>query len=674
MNKHNRQAIGKAKLSNVEVNALNFFDMAPTEVKKMCKVIWGTEVPSATALPLSVVSLPFLQPRKSLSSRFSSDTNALWHSIATHSWAKIEEFLNRLAAKWDAKIAEYQAKGQVAPVNQPQFAAGFRDSGKEAEILLMACFVVHFADDLKNMLGQSDYEKLVESWRLGHMDRRFMPEIVACRPDFRITDLALAVGNADGSALPVTFEPENDDDEKAEMVRNLIALARGLSKEQQAMRTFTAAMSRYTTANLAAETEFQKSVEEMVANLWTEHSLYYTCLMAKTLSAAGAAFTHHHFSVAGRLLVDPKDVPVVGVVNIPMLGAAASTNMRAIIAHIGAQLASKPATSIYLVFPPNQPEFGSGRKTNRDELVHTHQSLWKSELENSTSIKLCTAFGLFDEQSMYSDDRDLGFEFWILIDKTVADDPVKKNIFGSGTLLKRKAIPGLLPTMQRVDMLNFWKDLSFAQAGTTNRDMDVERRQYLSGKGFFSEVLRVLFSGTKLTGKNTVIIQDETMYDAELGKAVVGLNACKAGTASGMKTWPNLGYVGVCWAANAGIKDVVVKNVNGILEGDVKGMIVRGDYAMAELPQGMLSKAAGSHLKLPSLDESQFQLCIPTNQELLWLKSTMDKGQRCGNTILPDSEVWKGQCWQDMVTNHNKEFNKSGLVRNKREPETAIEE
>ena len=674
VNKHNRQAIGKAKLSNVEVSALAFFDMAPPEVKKICKVIWGTEVPSSTALPLSVISLPFLQPRKSLSSRFSSETNALWHNIATHSWAKIEEFLNRLAAKWDAKIEEYHAKGQVAPVSHPQISASFRDSGKEAELLLMAGFMVHFADDLKTLLGQVEYDKLVEAWRCGNMDRRLMPEIVACRPDFRITDLGLAVGNADGAALPASFEV--DDEEKMEQVRSLIALTRNLAKEQQAMRTHKAAVNRYSAASLAAETEFQKSVEDMVTNLWHEHSLYYTCLSAKTLSAASGALAQSHISLTGRLLVESKDVPIIGMVNVPMLGAAASSNMRAIVAHISSELTSKPATCVYLVFPPNQVEFGSGRqKSNRDENLAAHQALWKAELDSCMTIKVLNATALFDEQSMYSDDRDLGFQFWIVVAASVADDLPKKNVFGSSTLLKRKAVPGLLPTMQRVDMSNFWKDLSFAQGGTTNRDMDAERRQHFSGKGFHSQILMCLFANTKLKTKNTVMVHEVTLYDAELAKAVVGLNACKPGTASGMKTWPSVAYAGVCWAANAGVKDVVVKNVSGMLEGEVKGMITRGEYAMAELPPGMLSKSADPQTKMPSLDESAFHLCIPTpGQELVWLKSTMDKGQLCGNTELPDSEVWKGQCWQDIVASHNAEFNKSGLVRNKREADISVEE
>ena len=45
ISKHNRQAVGKARVNPDETSALYVFDQAPQSVRRLLKVIWGTEVP-----------------------------------------------------------------------------------------------------------------------------------------------------------------------------------------------------------------------------------------------------------------------------------------------------------------------------------------------------------------------------------------------------------------------------------------------------------------------------------------------------------------------------------------------------------------------------------------------------------------------------------------------------
>ena len=77
---------------------------------------------------------------------------------------------------------------------------------------------------------------------------------------------------------------------------------------------------------------------------------------------------------------------------------------------------------------------------------------------------------------MYSDERDLGVELWCVGADIPADaNDSAKNVFSASVLLKRKAVPGLLPSFPRSSMLNVGKDLAFANAGNTHGDGDLER-------------------------------------------------------------------------------------------------------------------------------------------------------------------------------------------------------
>lgn len=678
--RHNKQAVGKAKINTNEIAALYFFDEAPLNLRRALKLIWGTEAPAQTAAPLSLVGQPFLIPKKSLSGKFSAQSNPLWHEISKHSWDKVAEFLKRLETKWNAKLQEYYDRGQAPPIYQPQVCGQFRDSGREAEVMLMASFMVHFKSDLEKLLGEGGFCKLQHTWRTGHFDSKLLPEIQACRPDFKLADLGFTPeGTADQAALPEAFDM--DEEEQANL-RVLIGLARGLRKEQDAMRAHRAAATRHQTATLAADSEWQQHLAAAVKDVWQEHGLYYQAQACKDLQACQSAESSVHQTLAARLLVGKSNVPIITFVNVPMLGAQASTLVRNTVAHMSAELASNPEISMCVVLPPNQPEHGQGHGTKnagkalREESVARHQALWRAELETCESIKAFRCTALFNEQTMYSDERDLGLQVWVVVSATVADNLQAKNIFGSSTLLKRKAVPGLLNVMQRVDMLNFWKDLAFAQTGQTNRDADAERRQHYSGHAFFYDLLLTILSGTKLKTTNTVLIRDETLYDAELGKAVASLNSCKTGTAAGMKTWPDLAYIGLCWAPSATVKQIVAKNVQTMLEEHVQGAIARGEYALAKMPAGLQAPRPADKSQAPQLDMSVFELTVPqtTNLELPFLKTTMDKGQACSKTSLPSSEVWSGLAWADIVKQHNDEFNPAGTVRNKREADIPVEQ
>ena len=70
------------------------------------------------------------------------------------------------------------------------------------------------------------YEKALQTWRSGLLDSKFLPEVQATRPDFKLKDLLRsAVQRGGWKPLPLNFA---QDDEAAEQTCSLVALARVL--------------------------------------------------------------------------------------------------------------------------------------------------------------------------------------------------------------------------------------------------------------------------------------------------------------------------------------------------------------------------------------------------------------------------------------------------------------
>ena len=173
--------------------------------------------------------------------------------------------------------------------------------------------------------------------------------------------------------------------------------------------------------------------------------------------------------------------------------------------------------------------------------------------------------------------------------------------------------------------------------------------------------------GTKLTEKHTVLIRDESLYDAELSLSVANLNAVKN------SSFPKFAYVGIAWAGNAQTKDQIVANVEEVFTEYVKAAIARNEYHPVTPPPSLLSRPVLQSSSPPVLKLDVFEMTQPTsNNELHWLRETVTKAKACGDVLLPDSEVWKGLGWAQLFEKHNQEFNPQEVIRAKRGPETDV--
>ena len=204
--------------------------------------------------------------------RVQREANPLWYEICRHSWAKVEETLVRMQAKWDMKIKEYLDRNQAPPIHQQGVCSAFRDAGKEQEVYVMACLMVHFQSELNAGLTGPQFEKLMQNWRCGWLDSKLLPEIVAMRADFKIGDINSHTVPQSHSALSDDLMVLQDE-EIEEGVMTLIGLARGMKKEQDMMRAHRTAVQRYSVQTIAAECEGQKSKQAAVEASWTEHQV-----------------------------------------------------------------------------------------------------------------------------------------------------------------------------------------------------------------------------------------------------------------------------------------------------------------------------------------------------------------------------------------------------------------
>ena len=59
INRRNRSTVSKSRINPDEIAAIQVYDLAPPTVRRMLKLVWGTEAPHHTAVPLSCIAQPF---------------------------------------------------------------------------------------------------------------------------------------------------------------------------------------------------------------------------------------------------------------------------------------------------------------------------------------------------------------------------------------------------------------------------------------------------------------------------------------------------------------------------------------------------------------------------------------------------------------------------------------
>ena len=152
-------------------------------------------------------------------------------------------------------------------------------------------------------------------------------------------------------------------------------------------------------------------------------------------------------------MLDQSQLAVIGVANLPMLGLHGSGQIKSLVTHIASEIRQSPRLTVFVVLPPNQPVFGTGKvsKVVREQKV----------LADGIYLHRCT--GLYDHDTMYSDERDLGVELWCA------------GAVQHFCAAEEKSCARIVAMLSAKLHAQLRKDLAFANAGNTHGDGDLER-------------------------------------------------------------------------------------------------------------------------------------------------------------------------------------------------------
>ena len=159
-------------------------------------------------------------------------------------------------------------------------------------------------------------------------------------------------------------------------MRQLISLSRSLKKEQDIMRAHRVAFRRQSVNTIASESQWQQAVQSAVDQAWADHSIYFQVSVFKNLGQAEATEQSAQRLLAGRLLLDQSQLAVIGNANLPMLGLHGSGQIKSLVTRIASEIRQSPSLTVFLVVPPNQPVFETGKVS---KLVREQKSSSASE-------------------------------------------------------------------------------------------------------------------------------------------------------------------------------------------------------------------------------------------------------------------------------------------------------
>lgn len=278
---------------------------------------------------------------------------------------------------------------------------------------------------------------------------------------------------------------------------------------------------------------------------------------------------------------------------------------------------------------------------------------------------------MFNEQTFYSDDRDLNFECWLVLaesQKVKGKKGMFDHVCGASPLFKRSALNELLQAMSRKDFKDWTKPLGFEGAGSTHNNYRLEMRQWFSGSPLYLAILTSLTQRVskreqpRKGGAQTLFqVRDYTAYDDELLQAVAKLNS-----SSGQVVYA---YHASCWhQATANQKVVNQENLLAACRDHVRTKIQNGSYDRARLdmskfgPEPTAANVASGQ-KVDSKAED-YELCYPKEGgELPLRQTTMAVGAGLGSVaVLDPANPERSWTFETLVQAHNAEFNPTGLA------------
>ncbi|CAK9043069.1 unnamed protein product [Durusdinium trenchii] len=591
MVEQNKLSVTKAKIHSNEMTAILLLDSAGPGFQKIIAKAHMADQPQDTAFPLSLLNKDFLK----------KEDNPLWHAIHEHSWDKVTTWAQRVSGKWDHRMQQALKAGQALSYKNGAVAADMRDSGKELNVWYMAQAMCYFDDHFQKALKPDRFDQVKSDWLAGKLDTQILPAVLAKRKDFQPRDFQFVLLEQQDALSGLNFLSLGSSEKQESLQR----LHKQLGQEQKAWRAHMAKVKAHEDSSMGSFNRQVSRQQEALEEAWQEQSTKFI----QVFSCA---------DVAGAILL----------VN----------QAKAMIAD--EQL--KDASGI--------PLYGKGDSAGDERIasIEDHvNNLWQQLNDPSHRLSVRKVNALWNSETFYSSDRELGFEVWLVLAESTRD--VSKstrsynNVFGNSSLLKRGAFPFLLNAMERKDFQNWKAPLGFDQGKVAHGQ---DTAQWFSGVQVFCSSITELCKGSILQKDDFLLVADMLMYDSEPGKGCVELNC------GSNKEVPRLAFVGV---------NVIAENVKEDLASVVKVKIRSKNYRMPStvaIPEVVKSDAADP---APKYNPDDFKLTYPrSNLQLPLLQKVVTEGESL-QVSMPDPEnPAELLTFPKLVKIHNDEFNPSG--------------
>lgn len=643
------------KINTDEIAIMKLLASADESFIRRLRIIWGTSKMSMTSCPLNLMASPWLLDITSLAA--CQKANPVWHFILTVTKEKLNLWIQRVDGRFTHLVEETLKKGR-AP-NLKNYSHQYRDSSPEMAWRMSCCFFCSLPTQ-KNVFNVTELAIKHHHFCKGLLDADFKDKVQVLDPSFTFDDLrfirmaSLAKQDTDQDMTTVIHAAE-----KSKALAEVNLFHAKLLGEETAWADYLARRRAITDTSQAKVT---KALEE--AQLTLEMSVRHhveTFLPAIVTTARG-----EHVAVADNALYkfieqlpSLADSGVAGcyridVYNLTAMGAQHSSHLPDMIKHASEVHSANPARSASLFFLPNSPVWGAGgggrisaaefKEFAAKAADDAKSALMNKAINNWESKEIV---GMFNDKDFYSPERKLRVDFVMVISNIKTGSGQLVSEFANSALWKREAVPGLLTSLPRMYFRDWSKALEISS--DTVRDANVDRRQWMSGKSFYQQILAKLFDGTAAHPKLAGQIREWTMYDDSLAQATLACNMSKD------QNLPLLAWVGMTWGhfIRPGGGKVVHANVFASICDTVAALAKEGKYKLPGFTPVQV-KDVNMSAQLPP--QPSFELTHPRDNDLPVKQTVLDdilaKASAAGGDLKDQVQQW--------LMEHDKKYNTSG--------------
>ena len=631
------------QVNNLESRAMRVLATAEPTFRQLLKGICLTSSTSKLRMFLDLLTERWLLPSRALP--VEQEENPMWYDILTVTPAKQTLWLRRVDGKYNAAMRALERRQFQMHVPE-----AFQDGNAELVWRIACCFFCAMKA-LPNVMTSAAWSQNKRLFLKGELDNFFIDKCSLLDPGFQFGELQFIRNVVRGEATVPEAERRN-------ILQSDLNLARvKLLGEQLVWAEHTAknkAIKARQTEEICALAEANAALEKAVDRHLMSH---YQAACGCDMDVLRKAAEEHMQTFAG--IRDHSSVYCVHICNMAALGQSWAVHFNRMVEHASNAMAANPKKSVALFFLPNC----AGHCESLQEAVTDVVVTLKNQALTKMLVKEVVA--IFDDRDNEWGDRSRRADFVMCISEK--RDPAGMLLceFAKSALWRFEAVPSLVP-MHPVSEARDW-NMTLNGAGHDFYGAG-GRHQWLSGEGFYQEILSALFDGVykSIALGNLGHVKEWTLYDDTLGQAVLKLNASR--TTRGL---PLLGWCGLTHShiPKVGAGVVIQSMVMTGLRDKIIAMSKNNTYVIPGFsPTLAIPMSSTSSTSLPA---HTFELCCPEGHHLPVKQIVVDELMEKARLLDEGDAVQQLKMW---LAEHNEKVNPSGknwCTNAKRPPEVA---